>query len=194
MNPLGRAWAVVVAGFWVLSWNSWNVWAADTVSPPAATQAAPPPAGQPVSSSASTSVPSAPTTNASTPPKPPFSILFTPDEMSAIEQAFVDRDHPSSAQVAAQAQAAAINEEALRPRIPNIYVSAVLDFGGGEWTVWANGLRVTPDQQSPLFKVVSVRGNTVDISVTSDGGTRISLQPYQTWRSRQRDVVEGIFP
>lgn len=137
----------------------------------------------------------APASPPAAPSSPPFSVMFTPEEIKAIDQAFFDRDHPLSAQASAQTQATVTAAaEALRPRIPNIYVSAVLDFGGGEWTVWANGLRVTPDQQSPLFKVVSVRGNTVDISVTSDGGTRISLQPYQTWRSRQRDVVEGIFP
>lgn len=105
----------------------------------------------------------------------------------------MDHDHPSADQLAAQALSATV-VEAKRPRIPNIYVSAVLDFGAGDWTVWANGLRVTPDQQSPLFKVVAVHGNTVEISVTSDGGRRIALQPYQTWRSRQRDVVEGIVP
>ncbi len=159
-----------------------NAWAADPATP-----AAPAPA---------TAAP-VPDANAPTPPKPPFSVLFAPDEFQAINQAFADHDHPSAAQLASQRQAAAIvaaTVEAQQPRIPNIYVSAVLDFGGGDWTVWANGLRITPDQQSPLFKVVAVRGNTVDISVTSDGGTRIALQPYQTWRSRQRDVVEGIAP
>lgn len=175
----GLLWAI---GFALVAGRAW---AADTGAPSApAPVAAPAPADQ--------SSPSA-TASAPIPPKPPVTVMFTPDEAKAIEQAFMDHDHPSAEQLAAQALSAAV-VEAKRPRIPNIYVSAVLDFGGGDWTVWANGLRVTPDQQSPLFKVVAVHGNIVEISVTSDGGTRIALQPYQTWRSRQRDVVEGIVP
>ncbi len=81
-----------------------------------------------------------------------------------------------------------------KPRLPNVYVSAILDFGDGNWTVWANGLRVTPDHQSPLFRVSSVRNNAAEIVVPGEDGGRFVLQPYQTWRSRQKDVVEGIVP
>lgn len=164
-------------------------WAADPVAPPA------PAPGQPAAAKAADEQAAAttPAENA----KPPFSVMFSAEDMKAINQAFGDHARPSAREASPQAQAAQVLSavvEAKRSRGPNIYVSAVLDFGGGNWTVWANGLRVTPDQQPPLFRVLSVHGDTVEIAVAGESETRIVLQPYQTWRSSQRDVVEGIVP
>ena len=138
--------------------------------------------------------------NAGSPKAPLVSIMFTPDEVAAIGKAIDARLHPPAAEVAARANksAAAVamvaaEAEAARPHVPNIYVSAVVDFGGGDWTVWANGLKFTPDRQSPLFQIKSVSGNSVDIAVPSES-VRVRLQPNQTWRSRENDVVEGIVP
>jgi hypothetical protein len=125
------------------------------------------------------------------------SIMFWPDEVAAIEKAIEEHEHPPVAvqQAKADARAAqAAAEEGRRPRMPNVYVSAILDFGDGNWAVWANGLRVTPTSQSPLFHVNAVRGNAVDIVVPGANGAHFQLQPNQTWRSRQRDIVEGIYP
>jgi hypothetical protein len=123
--------------------------------------------------------------------------MFTPSEIENINKAIADHIHPPAEMIAAEAKAQAEQQaqiEAAKPRVPNIYVSAVLDFGGGQWTVWANGLRVTPTRQPPMFKVVSVSGNTVEIVPRAQPSTHIRLQPYQTWRSREGDVVEGIVP
>lgn len=138
------------------------------------------------------------TTEAAAKPKVPYpSLFFWPDETASLAKAVEDHDHPPASELAAKALAMAEQRAVLeetRPRLPNVYVSAILDFGNGDWTVWANGLRVTPTSQSPLFRVVAVRGNSVDIVVPGNDGGRFMLQPYQTWRSRQKDVVEGIFP
>jgi len=142
------------------------------------------------------SAPASPATTM-TPARPVTSLMFTPDEVQAINKAIADHLHPPAEMVEAKAQAVAAEAavaEARKPRVPNIYVSAVVDFGGGDWTVWANGLKVTPDRQPPLFRVVAVDGNTVDIVPRSAPGTHVHLHPYQTWRSRQGDVVEGIIP
>ncbi len=126
------------------------------------------------------------------------SVMFSDSEFFAIKKAIADHDHPIVKQheeIAAQATAEKEESiEAARRKVPNVYLSAVMDFGGGDWTVWANGLRVTPDHQPALFQVVGVRGNAVDFVVPGDGGDKFELQPYQTWRSQQRDVVEGIYP
>ena len=175
--------------------------AAMTLSAIAADQVAAPvpagqnPAGPAVAPQASADEDAA---EAPKPPKPPYPSLFLwPDEVAAINHAIEDRDHPPAGEIAAkaheEAQKAAATD-ASKPHLPNVYVSAILDFGDGNWTVWANGLRVTPNSQSPLFHIVAVRGNSVDIMVPGDGGGRFVLQPYQTWRSRQKDVVEGIYP
>jgi hypothetical protein len=131
------------------------------------------------------------------PAQPVTSLMFTPEEVQAIDKAIADHLHPPAEMVEAKSQAAAADAalaELRKPHQPNIYVSAVVDFGGGDWTVWANGLKVTPDRQSPLFQVVAVNGDTVDIVPRAQPGTHVRLQPNQTWRSRQGDVVEGIVP
>ncbi len=125
------------------------------------------------------------------------SVMFTPAELAQIAKAVEDHLHPRAVEIAkASAAAASLAAQTAiaKPHVPNIYVSAVLDFGGGDWTVWANGLKVTPGRQSPLFRVTSVSGNSVDIEVPSEAGLRVRLQPNQTWRSREHDVVEGIVP
>jgi hypothetical protein len=125
--------------------------------------------------------------------------MLWPDDAKAIEKAIWDHDHPPAVTTAAKggsgqtAGGGAAAQEG-KPRRPNVYVSAILDMGGGNWTVWANGLRVTPDKQSPLFHVVAVHGDSVDIVVPGEGGGSFRLQPYQTWRSHEQDVVEGIVP
>ena len=152
-----------------------------------------------VARAADTPSPAAP---ASTPPAEPkapaasapvSSIMLWPADLAAIQKAINDHEHPPAAEIEALAHAAAA-VESLRPRKPNIYVSAVLDFGDGHWTVWANGLRITPNRQSPLFRIVGVHGDAVDIFVPGEGGGRFVLRPYQTWLSRRQDVVEGIVP
>jgi len=140
--------------------------------------------------------------NAAAPAAPPpgaetiGSLMFNPQEVQAVEKAYADHLHPA-ALAAAQAKAEAARQaqiEAEKPRVPNIYVSAILDLGGGQWTVWANGIRITPDHQPPLFHVVAVNGNTVEIVSEAEASTHIRLQPNQTWISRDGSVVEGIVP
>ena len=132
---------------------------------------------------------------ASPQPPPPLSLMFSADEINKVKAAIAYRERliaEGGGGVAVEGEAGAA--ETVVARHPNIYVSAVLDLGGGRWTVWANGMRITPDSQSPLFSVVGVKDNAVDIFVPGDDGGRFRLHPYETWRARQRDVVPGIAP
>lgn len=147
-----------------------------SASPPAASAAA---------------VPAKPASGA---PQPTPSMMFTASQVKSILKAIADHEHPPAVEAAAPAKAAEAAEAAAAPRVPNVYVSAVVDFGGGEWTVWANGQRVTPGHQAAAFQVLAVRGNSVDIEVPGEGGGRFRLEPYQTWRARDHSVVEGIVP
>lgn len=117
-------------------------------------------------------------------------LLFSADEAAAIRRAL-------AGQVAAESPVQPEQGEAsgtVRPTASNIFVSGLVDLGDGQWTVWANGYRISPEHQAPGFRVVSVRKDEVEIVVDGESPARFHLHPYQTWRVGQRDIVEGIVP
>jgi hypothetical protein len=119
------------------------------------------------------------------------SLMFTPDEVNAIRKALVPQPVEEASQGGGGTDATAAKGKA---KSPNIYVSAILDLGEGQWTVWANGQRITQDRQLPQFRILSVKQNAVEIVLPVDPPTKFSLHPYQTWRVDHHDIVEGIFP
>jgi hypothetical protein len=119
--------------------------------------------------------------------------MFFDSDVAAIESARQGGPPPAIAE-AAPSEAPEAEGLPLMSRLPNVYVSAVVDVGDGRWTVWANGYRITPGHQPPRFNVLSVADGTVEIAVPGDDPARFRLHANQTWRSRQRDIVEGIVP
>jgi hypothetical protein len=124
-----------------------------------------------------------------TPAQAKRSLMFTAPEMAKILGAINDVNKPRSA-----AQAPAVPGQPAKPALPNIYVSAVADYGSGRWTVWANGLRIAPGRKAPGFRIVAVRDDRVEILVDGDPPERVVLRPHQTWLSASDDIVEGIIP
>jgi hypothetical protein len=116
------------------------------------------------------------------------SLMFTAQEMAKIVGAINDVNKPHSA------QAPIVPGQPAKPALPNIYVSAVADYGSGRWTVWANGQRIAPGRKAPGFRVVAVRDDRVEILVDGDPPERVVLRPHQTWLSASDDIVEGIIP
>lgn len=115
------------------------------------------------------------------------SILFSGAEEIAVKKAILDYERM-------KVTGSSVEEAVATPDIPNIFVSALAYYGEGQWTVWANGYRVTPQRQPPGFTVVEVDENKAEIAVGGAKPARFFLRPYQTWRSRTNDVVEGIIP
>jgi hypothetical protein len=122
------------------------------------------------------------------------SLLFTDLEVTAIEAARQGLANGAPEASASPPGAPGEIASPSKPHMPNVHVSAVLDLGAGRWTVWANGYRITPDRQPPQFKILSVAGNSVEIAVAGDNPARVRLHANQTWRVRQRDIVEGTLP
>ena len=114
------------------------------------------------------------------------SLLFSTGEVAEIQRALSEVGKTVTP-VQAEADAAA--------PIPNVYVSAVAQYGRGRWTVWANGYRIAPGRQAPEFTVLAVLDDDrVVISVPGDRPARFTLQPHQTWLAASDSVVEGIVP
>ena len=127
------------------------------------------------------------------------SLLFTDAEMIAVEKglAAFDRLSGNASSAAADSETtpgAAGPEELPVSTQSNVTVSAVMDFGNGDWTVWANGYRIRPGHQAPGFTVVAVRHDVVDILVPGEQEAHLRLKANQTWRARHRDIVEGLAP
>ncbi|HIJ63640.1 MAG TPA: hypothetical protein HPQ04_13175 [Rhodospirillaceae bacterium] len=124
------------------------------------------------------------------------SLLFTEGEVGAIEkgQTIFDRLNGNPSAADSEAPSAAGTEETPLSTQPNVTVSAVMDFGNGDWTVWANGYRIRPGHQAPGFTVIAVRHDVVDILVPGEQEAHLRLKANQTWRSRHRDIVEGLAP
>lgn len=77
----------------------------------------------------------------------------------------------------------------------NLYVSAILYLGPGDWTVWVNGRAVSPEAPPDLFEVVEVGPSFVRLAVPwGEGGTRdILMRAHQTFVPRRGDVLEGRY-
>jgi hypothetical protein len=119
------------------------------------------------------------------------SLLFTANEVAAVRRAIAALKGVGTEE-AAQAKGAL--NAAPKPKESNIFLSALVDFGDGQWTVWANGYRISPGHQPPGFRVVAVKENTVEIVTEGEQPARFQLRPYQTWRAAHHDIVEGIVP
>ena len=117
-------------------------------------------------------------------------------DIAAIEKAMADYQRQLQAPTMVQQLPDRAEPAARQPvtRQPNVYVSAILDFQDGRWTVWANGYRITAQAQAPDFTVVRVKENAADIVVPGADGAKFRLYPYQTWVASHHDIVEGIFP
>lgn len=122
------------------------------------------------------------------PPSANRSLMFTPEEVAHITGAIADVNRPRVE--------TRVDDETgpAKPVLPNIYVSAVADYGAGQWTVWANGMRISPGRKAPGFQVVGVKDDRVEILVEADSPMRILLRPHQTWLAASNNVVEGIVP
>jgi hypothetical protein len=114
-------------------------------------------------------------------------LLSRPESVAALNKAIADFQRMEQT-------GQKIEEGAPAPRAPNIYVTAIADYGGGQWTVWANGYRINPNRQPPDFTVLAVNTDRAEIEVKGEQPIRVTLRSAQTWRSRSQDVVEGIFP
>lgn len=77
----------------------------------------------------------------------------------------------------------------------NLYVSAILYMGPGDWTVWINGRAISPEAPAEVFEVIDVGPGFVRLAVPwGEGGTRdVMMRAHQTFVPRRGDVLEGQY-
>jgi hypothetical protein len=106
---------------------------------------------------------------------PTDSLFFTPDETKQIE-ALANKNGPRNSSQS------------------DIHLGAVMYYGPGNWTLWLQGERWTPETVKADLHVLDVQPDAVRLTLTAtpDMTTReITLRPHQTYRIATGQVVEG---
>lgn len=122
------------------------------------------------------------TPEAAAPEEPPATLMFSLQELIAIQAAMreggLDREQV---------------EESAKPRLQTpLYLSGILYSAPGDWTVWVNGQRMRPSEKAPLFEVVEVTARQVMLSVAwGETSRQVILEPNQTFLPSLGQVVEG---
>ena len=75
----------------------------------------------------------------------------------------------------------------------NLYLSTILYSGPKDWTIWVNGVPISPNQDFQSFQVTSITPNSVELLVPlSAAGMRpVKLGPNQTFIAKTGTVIEG---
>jgi hypothetical protein len=118
------------------------------------------------------------------PAKVPDTLMFTIDELNEI-----------------QTHAVGVNPEDAEKEVSGIesatlYLSTILYFSPTDWTIWVNGVPISPDQEFKAFKVTQITPSYVEllIPLSAQGMRPIRLGPNQTFVTRSGIVVEGRVP
>ena len=130
--------------------------------------------------------------------------LYGGDEEEAVEEAediediqevVVIEPKPVAAEPAIPETAPPPIRRKVRPVGPaTLYLSAIVYIGAETWTIWLNGVRVTPDMRIGGIDIVSVGRDAVRLEMrvlTNRPRVSVRLRPNQTFVTATRVVIEG---
>ncbi|MCH7930823.1 MAG: hypothetical protein IH906_01235 [Proteobacteria bacterium] len=138
-------------------------------------------------------------------PPAPLSLLLSDADLQVIMEALYGGDAEEEVEVIEPKPVAAepaIPETApppirkkVRPVGPaTLYLSAIVYIGPETWTIWLNGVRVTPDMRIGGIDIVSVGRDAVRLKMrvlTNRPPVSVRLRPNQTFVAATREVIEG---
>ena len=112
-----------------------------------------------------------------------------------IEEVVVIEPKPVAAEPAIPETAPPPIRKKVRPVGPaTLYLSAIVYIGLETWTIWLNGVRVTPDMRIGGIDIVSVGRDAVRLKMrvlTNRPPVSVRLRPNQTFVAATREVIEG---
>ena len=68
------------------------------------------------------------------------------------------------------------------------YLGALLYYGEGRWTLWLDGMKITPQTAPASPKILAVTPESVTLQV--DGRT-VTLRPHQRYDQSSQSIEEG---
>ena len=117
------------------------------------------------------------------------------EEAEDIEELVVIEPKPVAAEPAIPETAPPPIRKKVRPVGPaTLYLSAIVYIGPETWTIWLNGVRVTPDMRIGGIDIVSVGRDAVRLEMrvlTNRPRVSVRLRPNQTFVTATREVIEG---
>ncbi len=74
-----------------------------------------------------------------------------------------------------------------------LYLSTIMYYGPGDWTIWVNGVPISPGQDFQSFQIGQISPRYVELMVplSAMGMRPVRLSPNQTFVVKTGAVVEG---
>jgi hypothetical protein len=74
-----------------------------------------------------------------------------------------------------------------------LYLSTIVYYGPKDWTIWVNGVPISPKQEFQAFQVTQIEPDFVELLVplSAQGMRPIRLSPNQTFITKTGTVIEG---
>jgi hypothetical protein len=112
----------------------------------------------------------------------PDTLMFDIDEYNEIQS-----------RMASAGDAAAQRGDQSSIENASLYLSTIIYYGPKEWTIWVNGVPISPDQDFQSFTVADIGPDFVELLVplSAQGMAPVKLSPNQTFIVRSGAVVEG---
>lgn len=113
--------------------------------------------------------------------RPLDSLMFSTDEFNEIQSRMASGEVTETQQATQQIENA------------TLYLSTILYYGPKDWTIWVNGVAITPSQDFQAFQVTEIDANSVQLLVplSAQGMRPVRLSPNQTFITKTGMVVEG---
>ncbi len=147
-------------------------------------------------------------------PPAPLSLLLSDADLEVIMEALYGGDEEVEVEEAEDTAEVVVIEPkpvATEPAIPEtapppirkkvrpvgpatLYLSAIVYIGPETWTIWINGVRVTPDMRVGGIDIVSVGRDAIRLKMrvlTNRPPVSVRLRPNQTFVAATRAVIEG---
>jgi len=111
----------------------------------------------------------------------PPTLMFSIDELNEIR----------SRAATSQDQGTSGNPDAIENA--SLYLSTIVYYGPNDWTIWINGLPISPGQDFQSMKVTDIGPRFVELLVplSAQGMRPVRLEPNQSFIVKSGAVVEG---
>jgi len=111
----------------------------------------------------------------------PASMMFSIDELNEIRSRAASQDESATRG----------NPDAIEKA--SLYLSTIVYYGPKEWTIWVNGLPISPGQDFQSFQITDIGPRFVELLVplSAQGMRPVRLEPNQSFIVKSGAVVEG---
>jgi len=114
--------------------------------------------------------------------KIPDTLMFTIDELNDIQSRLSGAEGEEAGEDSGDV-----------PENVSLHLSTILYYGPKDWTIWVNGVPISPGETFQAFQVTDIGPSFVELLVplSAQGMRPVRLGPNQTFIAKSGVVVEG---